>query len=1040
MMEPMDDCCWSPPTIRVPGVNGNDIEVMDVFCYDKDEVVLRPGEVIFPPDKYPPQWEQRSTITNAIRDAALLQSNTELIVLGTEPKKNTVIIGCNKGRRFYCKDKGVNPTSDEVYHTTTNPFEPVDGNIVAHIPTYAKDIKLDRMVNKDKARRPGGNKGHARRFYTSKPPLEKICHFKMRVKLMPGKYWYIKKTTKLPNGVHNHIFYGKDGVVRRRATLERQTLENNDRYFRHANGGAATGLVNEETDGFTMSQQQLRRTARDREVIDTSGSPASRLIAELKRKTEEGTHRYVALYHEVTETTLLSVTKIDEKRLKKKQTMAQQEAATSLLELSQAEPNDPELAEEIELEVTGSLLPNNPAGNQGEQKSPFKLTTELDKLALGECLLPIRDRLQVGQRILLGVAWSREDERRLFDLFPEIMYVDVTMGTNDEGRPLALAVGTDGNMKVFTPVRAFLPSQCRWVFDWLFGTVFPTLLGREPLSRTQLVLTDGDSKEYGAFGDNQREFYPNAVHGLCIYHLVTKQINEILRRRLLNPDDPQEQSQVNTFKHWIFSWMRLGGVENEAEFQVSKDLLAQWLSSFQDSDSPSLKHNAVELEDFLTKTLLDHKSRWFFPGRAGCRTFNQKTTSPCEACNHTMKHKASKVVTPGMSLKESFCTQDTQCNNRMNEWERETMKAIQAHELWVTNSHTADTVNKMCESMLQQRYSQHKNYSIKVRSPTQIYVARRPGTAHAYCEYCDPARFLKCECCSDDSPIPCFLRLRAVQFLPIDNGHYFVVTCTCLYQSDSGIPCHHITKCFPAVFPHHIDIRFHRRYPALYKKKGFERETEEMKRRQRDKRIVITRHEYDAIMQYAHSPRNFAPDTDFMIPPLSYVQSNKFGLITTRDPRCKKVHLSAMDDSSSAVSENDCFSAIDSYDLGLLSQDVGLPDNGETDSPVRAKALYQSGNRHKDLVALLEVLSDRLKHDDELYDILYVRMHRMSGELHNLMDQKYRRKSDLEGEYVSPYASVVPAKQKFRRIRGAAEPKRKPKRKKQETILANSII
>ena len=71
----------------------------------------------------------------------------------------------------------------------------------------------------------------------------------------------------------------------------------------------------------------------------------------------------------------------------------------------------------------------------------------------------------------------------------------------------------------------------------MFGSVFPTLLGAEPLKRTQLFLSDGDAKIYNAFDKHRLEHYPNAVHGLCIFHLVNKGL-EKLKNNLVGLDQP----------------------------------------------------------------------------------------------------------------------------------------------------------------------------------------------------------------------------------------------------------------------------------------------------------------------------------------------------------------------------------------------------------------------------------------------------------------------------------------------------------------------
>ena len=48
---------------------------------------------------------------------------------------------------------------------------------------------------------------------------------------------------------------------------------------------------------------------------------------------------------------------------------------------------------------------------------------------------------------------------------------------------------------MFTVLRAFLPSEQAWAFQWLFNTVFPQLLGKKTLSDVKLMVTDRDAQE-----------------------------------------------------------------------------------------------------------------------------------------------------------------------------------------------------------------------------------------------------------------------------------------------------------------------------------------------------------------------------------------------------------------------------------------------------------------------------------------------------------------------------------------------------------------
>ena len=209
---------------------------------------------------------------------------------------------------------------------------------------------------------------------------------------------------------------------------------------------------------------------------DVNLSAAEQLIKYLDRK--RGEVSYVALYYEVKSTPLHTIKKADLRRVRK------HEARSAAIETDGDDKSVPEeyavIAECVD--AAGNTTRTNAALSSKEQSE------------IGDVVCPVLKRLKVGQKILLAVAWVREDEKRLFELFPEVLMVDVTFGTNNEGRPLFVSAAFDKDMKSFTPLRAFLPSECRWGFRWIWGTAIPTLLGRDNLSRDQLVLSDGDAK------------------------------------------------------------------------------------------------------------------------------------------------------------------------------------------------------------------------------------------------------------------------------------------------------------------------------------------------------------------------------------------------------------------------------------------------------------------------------------------------------------------------------------------------------------------
>ena len=81
--------------------------------------------------------------------------------------------------------------------------------------------------------------------------------------------------------------------------------------------------------------------------------------------------------------------------------------------------------------------------------------------------------------------------------------------TNKEGRPLILVSSKDGNGKMFTIMRVFLPNQQAWAYHWLFQSVFPLLLGKEYLLQVKMIVTDGDPQETSQLDIAISKFMPS---------------------------------------------------------------------------------------------------------------------------------------------------------------------------------------------------------------------------------------------------------------------------------------------------------------------------------------------------------------------------------------------------------------------------------------------------------------------------------------------------------------------------------------------------
>ena len=90
--------------------------------------------------------------------------------------------------------------------------------------------------------------------------------------------------------------------------------------------------------------------------------------------------------------------------------------------------------------------------------------------------------LQMGDsQILIAIAWVTSEEKRLFHLFPKVLKADVTSQMNKERWPLFLLAGKDLYGSMFTTLHCFMPSEQKWMFQWLWETAIPQLMGKAVL-------------------------------------------------------------------------------------------------------------------------------------------------------------------------------------------------------------------------------------------------------------------------------------------------------------------------------------------------------------------------------------------------------------------------------------------------------------------------------------------------------------------------------------------------------------------------------
>ena len=257
------------------------------------------------------------------------------------------------------------------------------------------------------------------------------------------------------------------------------------------------------------------------------------------------------------------------------------------------------------------------------------------------------------QNLMLGFTWVLPCERRLFEMFPEVLTIDCTADTNNEGRPLLTMNGKDSNGKMFTVLRAFLPNEKAWVFRWLFSYILPKMFGSTVINQIKVVITDGDSEEYEQLDMAIDEYMPCVFRQRCGWHLVEKG----WQNRVLGPLSFADEHRgfyykvVKQLKGWMYSWMKLS-CENKYEYDYSFKVFQKFVVSQEVKEKLTQAFSRSVLL-FLKNNLQTQESHYVIYRKLFRRHYEEYSNSIHEGTNRAIKYNAAPV-TPGTRLDHSL--------------------------------------------------------------------------------------------------------------------------------------------------------------------------------------------------------------------------------------------------------------------------------------------------------------------------------------------------------------------------------------------------
>lgn len=378
------------------------------------------------------------------------------------------------------------------------------------------------------------------------------------------------------------------------------------------------------------------------------------------------------------------------------------------------------------------------------------------------------------EELMITFAWVVPSAKRIFQLYPEVVKVDITASTNNEKRDLLTVTVKDCKGTTHVVLRCFCPNQSAWVFKWVFETCMLNLLGSVHVRRIAVVFTDGDSTETGQLDEAIDNIFINARRRRCGWHIVSRGMDVRIPKK--GTIEKRLQKRYETIQanisDWIYSWMD-DRTETEEEYEVSKALLLQYLSSDDFLDVCGSNTQACYYK-FLKENVFPHEYRYARFKYAHLRCYGEKTSSSHEGTNNAIKYAADAVVPQNNIDRTTKTLMD-------GDERRGMMRSVQAFreyhhtKLW-SRSSTSQKLTTMAESLVSQQQELSTRYDLKAISPTSYRVKLQE-------EFRQEPKGL----------IPVFNRVRTVS-LEASTGQGRFYRCDCGLFDTTGIPCRHIIR------------------------------------------------------------------------------------------------------------------------------------------------------------------------------------------------------------------------------------------------------
>lgn len=429
--------------------------------------------------------------------------------------------------------------------------------------------------------------------------------------------------------------------------------------------------------------------------------------------------------------------------------------------------------------------------------------------------------------VMLAMAWASPAAIRLFKLFPEVLEIDDTAGTNNESRPLISIVMRTRDGEFVPLIRVFAPNLQNWVFRWVFQTIIPKFLGMDYVQRVRAIVTDGDKQAIGQLDAFRSKFVLDLLaHLRCGWHIGDRgwEANGL---RQGSYDKNTWKMVGGVFKAWIYSLMRFNNSppETEEEYKISKALLRTFICdkgtrtvTIRTVPSPSLialttlaspllpvaelldEEAARFCDEFFTKHVEPHETNFATFLRVSLAHFEVWSNHGIEGYHAGIKKKAASAVNPSQSLFVATNVIASLAEVREHEIEKKHAMAQTKSKMYAVTP-AGQEISHKSESLLRQQWEERDKYtSLRVANDTwrvirteHIDSTTEPSLPSADNEEEDGDDSIQARISSNEhfaQQAKCIAAFARVRVVRVDYEGY--LSCSCCYcERNKGIPCRH---------------------------------------------------------------------------------------------------------------------------------------------------------------------------------------------------------------------------------------------------------